>query len=122
MQEVKENKDIECYRYYVVRGNILYKLDNYKDFLRDKKLKSELLPNEMVCWLHTTPSTPADFCLQKLKNIEEEVTLENLDMLYPQIFLEDINNFDYYNIEDIKNFILGIGEFKNWYDLPENLR
>lgn len=116
MQQVKTDKDIECYKYYVVRDGILYKLDNFKDARRDMKLRAELLPDEIFCWLHTTPSTPTDFCLWKLRNITTEITQYNMDELIPQHMLEDINNFDYYNVKDLTNFILGIGELKDWYD------
>ena len=41
----------------------------------------------------------------------------NPSMKWFNIHLREVINMDYFNIDGIKNFLLGIGEFKNWWEL-----
>ena len=116
MEEVTKEGDIKSYKYYVVRNNILYKLKynplEHNQSFYNPKIREELELNEICCYISTTPSTPADIELTKFKNINNPLTQENFDEWH----LLCITNMDYLNTRDIKNFILGIGEFKNWYN------
>lgn len=100
MIEVKTQSDVELYSYYVVRDNTLFKTKNLND----------VNVNEEFCHTFTTPSTPPDVAL-----LVERKTNETIKWL--NSYIKEVINMDYLTPEGIKNFLLGIGEFKNWWEI-----
>jgi len=100
MIEVKTQSDVELYSYYVVRDNTLFKTKNLND----------VNVNEEFCHTFTTPSTLPDVGL-----LVERKTNETIKWL--NSYIKEVINMDYLTPEGIKNFLLGIGEFKNWWEI-----
>lgn len=96
MGEVKDNKNVK-FGYFVVRDNKLLQT----------KYKTDILNGETFCFVGTTPSTPPDVVLSVFKM--------NVDKLYNEK-IREVVNVKYFNIGGIKNLILNIGEFKNWWE------
>lgn len=100
MIEVKIQSDVELYNYYFIKDELLYKTKN----LNDLEIGDE------YCHIFNSPSTPPDIVLV----VERK---SNHSMKWFNIHLREVINMDYFNIDGIKNFLLGIGEFKNWWEL-----
>lgn len=108
MKEIVKKSDMELYQNYVVRDNILYMV-----------LEKEILPDEIYAHWCTTPSTPPDFEVLLLKNIKKPNSTTDdkiIEQYVNEHYIKVINNMDYFYPEHTKSFILGIGEYKNWYD------
>jgi hypothetical protein len=124
MIEIQPNDRIEHSSFYVLRKDILYKVQ-----------ESEIEVGETCCKMYQTPSTPPDFGLLKLTRIkpyknykkyltENELTDsdENFLTFYQKHISDNFEDAGF--VEDVcmvcpegvRSFLVGIGEFKNWYD------
>lgn len=101
--KVESQNECKMYAKYVVRDGELYRILNEKD----------INPDEIFVGISSTPSTPPDLVLYRAVNTPEYV---NPDFSWPHTDLSEVINMDYFNPEGIKNYLLDIGEFKNWYD------
>lgn len=99
MKEILTNTDVKLYEYYVVRNNKLFMINKY-----------DINIGEMYCYPAATPSTPPDIMLLKDKRGVEK------DPFYAFDPTENVINMDYFNPVGIKNYILNIGKFKNWWE------
>jgi len=94
MIEINNHGDLKLYNYYVIRDSKLFMV-NRKDILAD----------EICCYVGSTPSTPPDIELHReIKRSGGE--FEDL---------HSVVNMDYFQPGEIKNYILDIGEFKDWW-------
>jgi hypothetical protein len=107
MREILVNGDLTIapFHNYVVRDSKLYVTTKFKG----------IEEGEIFCDIALTPSTPADFILYRCKKVNK--TNENM-WGYEELF--DVTNYDYITPFHIKNIILGIGEFYDWYDIGTN--
>lgn len=103
---IKIETPIDCVMYskYVIRDGELYIAEKLKD----------INPDEIFCGVVTSPSSPPDIVLYRAVKTPMYVDEE---FSYPYTTLSDVTNMDYFNPFHIKNYILGIGEFKDWYDV-----
>ena len=82
---------------YVVRDNKLYKTED----------KEEILDGELYGMFGNTPTTPPDITMTVFKKRIDDTWDEELKMVV---------NFDYYYYSVIKNYILGVGDFYDWWN------
>lgn len=94
---ITSQKDLELFKAYVVREDVLQMIS-----------PKDIAIGEVYCIVSLSPSTPPDILLSREMKLSHEFNSYE--------FLAEVNNMDYYNPESIKNYILGQGEFKNWFE------
>jgi hypothetical protein len=99
MKEIKNQDDLELYSYYIFRDNKLYMV----------KTMNDVTIGENYCHVFTAPSTPPDVVL----SIDKKT---NDSLMWFNSHIREVINRKYYTPEGIRNFLLGVGEFKNHWE------
>ena len=101
--KIEAIKDCKLYSNYVVRNGELYLAEKLKD----------INPDEIFCSVGSTPSSPSDIVLYR--DIKTPIYVDE-NFSFPYTTLSEVINIDYFNPLGIKNYILDIGVFKDWYE------
>lgn len=88
--------------FYVVRNDVLQEVFKYK----------YVEIGEKYCTITQTPSTPPDFGLL----LREKKECDNIYGIPDDTDIRDVVDYMVINPINMKEFILGTKEFKNWYE------